>query len=433
MTRLNVLLLFVVASFSMSVWAGTGNDALMRSAAARVLKSSRPLEMVATYPGMAVYRQSGGGFAIVSSNEGEPTVLAYSPTGDLDLSGNNPGFNWWLNAIRKQLLLSAPNREIIKPDPSRFPTHVDPLTTTLWGQREPFKFMCPFDHYVSNQDLYGTYQPDSGHYSLGCGPAAMAQYLYYYKYPKHGTGTASVNVRYDQGTVTLTEDLSTIDYDWANMLDDYQGEYMAEQGLAVAQLCYHCGMAAETVWDGYGGGTNDVRILNAFIEHFGFNDTAHYVPRSRYDDQTWMEMVYTELSAGHPIFYSAKDINLELGIFAGHNFILDGYDEDGLVHVNWGWYGIQNGYFDLATLAVLQYTYDDWQAMYVGLYPKAPQFLRGDVDGDGKLSIADVTALINMLLTKSSSETPACDVDDDGKVNIDDVTALIKMLLTGNH
>lgn len=146
--------------------------------------------------------------------------------------------------------------------------------------------MCPFDHYVSNHDLYGTYQLDSGHYSLGCGPAAMAQYLYYYKYPKHGTGIASVEVKYNQRTVTLTEDLSTINYDWANMIDDYQGDYTLEQGMAVAQLCYHCGMAAETTWDQYGGGTTDVRILNAFIEHFGFNDTAHYVPRSRYDEAT---------------------------------------------------------------------------------------------------------------------------------------------------
>ena len=71
--------------------------------------------------------------------------------------------------------------------------------------------------------------------------------------------------------------------------------------------------------------------------------------------------------------------------------------------------------------------------MYVGLYPKEPQFLRGDVDGDGKLTIADVTALINNLLKQSSLDVPACDVDEDGKVNIADVTALINILLSGNH
>ena len=53
----------------------------------------------------------------------------------------------------------------------------------------------------------------------------------------------------------------------------------------------------------------------------------------------------------------------------------------------------------------------------------------GDVDGDGSVNIADVTALIDILL--NAIEAPA-DVDGDGAVNIGDVTALIDMLLNGN-
>ena len=424
-----------LASFAMLSYGGLRPDEQLRIRAGSVLKvkSSEKLQHIVSYHGLEVYGHTDGGFAIMASDDNLPAVLAYSPDGHFTPNSANPGLNWWLKAVTKRLYLkNVPLATEAKPDPSRFSPRVEPLLTTVWGQREPFKFMCPFDHYVSNHNLYGTYQPDSGHYSLGCGPAAMAQYLYYYKYPKHGTGTASVDVKYNQGTVTLTEDFSKTDYDWANMLDDYQGDFTTAQGMAVAQLCYHCGVAAKTTWNEYGGGTNDANVVQAFINHFGYNDTAHYIPRSRYDDATWMDMVFSELSAGHPIFYSAKDINLEEGILAGHNFILDGYDENGLVHVNWGWYGVENGYFDLAILAVLQYTYDDWQAMYVGLYPKEPQFLRGDVDGNGKLNIADVTALINILLSQSLSDNPACDVDEDGKVNIADVTALINMLLRSN-
>lgn len=55
----------------------------------------------------------------------------------------------------------------------------------------------------------------------------------------------------------------------------------------------------------------------------------------------------------------------------------------------------------------------------------------GDVDGDGVVNIADVTALIDILL--SGGTVPAnADVDGDGVVNIADVTALIDMLLSGN-
>ena len=55
----------------------------------------------------------------------------------------------------------------------------------------------------------------------------------------------------------------------------------------------------------------------------------------------------------------------------------------------------------------------------------------GDIDGDGKVNIDDVTALIDMLLSGNTSGNPGADVDGDGKVNIDDLTALIDKLLAG--
>ena len=57
--------------------------------------------------------------------------------------------------------------------------------------------------------------------------------------------------------------------------------------------------------------------------------------------------------------------------------------------------------------------------------------MRGDVDIDGMVSIADVTALINYLLSGDASgislEAADCDMDND--VNISDATTLINYLL----
>lgn len=290
--------------------------------------------------------------------------------------------------------------------------------------------MCPFDTYVSDASLYGTYTPDSGHYSVGCGALAMAQYMNFYKFPKCGTGEDSVTVKYDDGEVIVHVDFGQTNYDWDNMIDDYQGAYTYEQGRAVAELCYHCGVASKTTWNRLGGGTNDERIVEAFTKCFNYNDTAHYVPRTRYDEPVWLEMIYAMLSSGNPVLYSAKDLNLELGIIAGHNFILDGYDENGLVHVNWGWYGLENGYFDIALLNVFQYTYDDWQAMYVGLYPNR-EYLRGDVNGDGVVNISDINQIINFILTGGSPGNNRADVNADGSVNISDVSVVVSLLLTG--
>lgn len=67
-----------------------------------------------------------------------------------------------------------------------------------------------------------------------------------------------------------------------------------------------------------------------------------------------------------------------------------------------------------------------------GLSSGTPTVVQGDVDGDGRVNISDVTALINYLLGGDDSIDPAvADTDNDGRVNISDVTALINMLLSG--
>ena len=63
----------------------------------------------------------------------------------------------------------------------------------------------------------------------------------------------------------------------------------------------------------------------------------------------------------------------------------------------------------------------------------APAGMKGDVDGDGNINIADVTALIDYLLAGGNVNEFNADVDGDGSINIADVTALIDYLLTGNY
>ena len=59
----------------------------------------------------------------------------------------------------------------------------------------------------------------------------------------------------------------------------------------------------------------------------------------------------------------------------------------------------------------------------------------GDANGDGRLSINDVTLLISSMLSNNTSSLEAAlvDVNGDGIINISDVTALINKLLTGTN
>ena len=54
---------------------------------------------------------------------------------------------------------------------------------------------------------------------------------------------------------------------------------------------------------------------------------------------------------------------------------------------------------------------------------------RGDVNGDGKVNVSDVTTLINMILGTATINKERADINGDGKVNVSDVTALIDIIM----
>jgi surface protein len=81
-----------------------------------------------------------------------------------------------------------------------------------------------------------------------------------------------------------------------------------------------------------------------------------------------------------------------------------------------------------------EYAHIDGGPSNPGYFTEKPTFLRGDVNGDTHVSIADVTALIDYLLSHdaSSINVDAADCNLDTNVSISDVTALIDYLLSGS-
>ena len=56
-----------------------------------------------------------------------------------------------------------------------------------------------------------------------------------------------------------------------------------------------------------------------------------------------------------------------------------------------------------------------------------PGPVKGDVNGDGEINIADVNVLIGLILSGSVSDT--ADVNGDGEVNISDINTVIDIIL----
>ena len=68
--------------------------------------------------------------------------------------------------------------------------------------------------------------------------------------------------------------------------------------------------------------------------------------------------------------------------------------------------------------------------MKIKLGVMEPQGLKGDVNGDNKVDVADVNIIIDIILEKvSKDEYPAADVNGDGKVDVADVNSVIDIIL----
>jgi hypothetical protein len=75
--------------------------------------------------------------------------------------------------------------------------------------------------------------------------------------------------------------------------------------------------------------------------------------------------------------------------------------------------------------------------MYAGvlvepMFNMAPATVTGDLNGDGRVSIADVTELVNIILSAEGVEhnNATADLNGDGRVTITDVTLLVNIILS---
>ena len=99
---------------------------------------------------------------------------------------------------------------------------------------------------------------------------------------------------------------------------------------------------------------------------------------------------------------------------------------------NWWWQCEEDGTYNV--VITFDPSADDMNKVtFTATLVVDPAFLRGDVDNNGEVKIADVTALINYLLSGDAEgvNLQAADCDENGEVKIADVTTLINYLLSG--
>ena len=280
-------------------------------------------------PALYVFQTATDGLLVVSAESETPALLGYSEE-YLPGAPLPPGLDYMLNCYAREIAAlranPAPAEAAAKTAPM---AAIAPICKTRWDQGAPYNARCPIDP-STNERSY-----------TGCVATAMAQVLRVYAYPTQCSG-GTVSYRWGSGAQDLTLNYDNITFDWSKMRDSYSA---AQSAPEVAKLMQACGYAVSMDYTSQQSGASSSLVPAALYEHFGYDATCVSYQRDWFTLADWQVMLHEELAKGYPIFYGGFSLE-----GTGHAFVIDGYDGQGLFHVNWGWSGMSDGYFRLTAL-----------------------------------------------------------------------------------
>ncbi len=308
-------------------------------AAVQVLPETAAAEEFRLY---AVSFESGG-YAIVNGDDLLPPVVAFAADSNLRLDDEPQ------NALRAILLghvaairLQLAEGTLTSPPPQKASRHLPrqplggttvqygPWLFTNWNQTHPYNLLCPPAPGVG----YGY----NGKAPTGCVPLAFAQVMRYHDWPPYGKGSHSY---YD-----TTGDLQgyheadfTEPFLWDEMQNSYSYSYTGPQPGedAVASAVYRLAVANEVDFESIGTGASIQQFSNRVGNFFYFEKPTYYP-----DSETLFDVLEGELVAGRPVVLAMP----------GHAVVADGilFDQGSVTyHINYGWGGVNNGWYDGST------------------------------------------------------------------------------------
>ena len=293
--------------------------------AAKNLKT-RAAATITQQPYYVFNDDTGKGFVVVAGDDKMGEVLAYSHEAFIDMANLNPEARYLFDSYRQVYEELGKNKGLTTraKTATKATDDVQPLLKSKWGQDYPY----------SKQTQYVT----------GCVATAVAQVMYYHKWPAQGKGQESYKVTFDN--TVRSADFTKSHYDWDNMLPDYNRRNVTtKQEDAVALLMNDVGIATNMQYTDRASGTQSYMAVRALRNYFDYD--AALVTRFDEGEDNFIEIVKKELRNGFPLYISGES---KTG--GGHAWVCDGFDKEDRFHMNFGWNGQANGYYSLATLDV---------------------------------------------------------------------------------
>jgi hypothetical protein len=217
---------------------------------------------------------------------------------------------------------------------------VDPLILPVWHQTDPWNGRCP--------------GPANNRAHAGSHALALAKTMKYWAYPTYGTGSVSyVDDDYGPINQVFTNELA-----WNNMSNTLVFQ-------TTLRYIFLCGAAVYTDYEQSYSTSSLVNIQSALTNFFLYDPAMQYRSRSENTNFYWKSMIRAELDAARPVIYAVEMSNgTEVA------FLVDGYNDEGLFHVNWSNVNYPDSWVDLNLLTVNgQLIPNDDQYMLTGVRP----------------------------------------------------------------
>lgn len=275
-------------------------------------------------PALYAFNQSTrqGGWMIVPADDRAVPLLAVSDHGTLEPDSFPPAMQALLQQYQNEIKWARNRRA---PANNNYPPgfgrphreDIAPLCSSRWNQGAPYNLYTPKKNNIA-------------HTMTGCVATAMAQVMYFHRWPLVGQGSNEFTT--PKLNMTVSMDFSQVPFDWANMQDTYvAADTTNVHGQAVATLMNACGHSVNMEWNTGSSAAVTANIAKAFAEYFNYDPSVDYVRRNNYSLLEWESLIYESLRDYGPVQMGGGNDD-----GGGHSFVCDGIMMNCLFHYNWG-------------------------------------------------------------------------------------------------
>lgn len=282
------------------------------------------------------------------------------------------------------------------------------LITTHWGQKGEYNRLCPIDP--------NTNEP----FRLGCWSVAIGQISRYHEIQSRGF-VEYLYQNQDGDYIYLSNDLDTLTYDWNFMVDELDEFSTENEKLHVSTLLYDTATVIQKNfgWGGYGTiiGTNYSKVRLELMEHYQDIDSL-----TTWDDDLTQGEIIDEIDHYRPIMFY-----MDAAGVPAHAVVLDGYQFKDYpnqrtkfqVHLNYGWYGSTDGWYNYSNSFPGPYGPDDYdnpsfrKGLLIRISPRVSDFI------GPKMEMVDIECMFSISTNYDSNPPLYYMIDWDDRTSLE--------------